>query len=775
MISGSKTKFVHSALTIWLCLTFVIVAAKIFSGCGNSSDTPDRKKAVTALQLELAPVEPQGGYDPDVHPEIEIFVAPFNIADAVQAQLYLTDGSSKLDFLVLDANLRDGVHAELNLETIPAGQYTLGLEVVFADGDIEVVTKDIHTLGGLPGPYFVAPVDTTLRNGTALIEVDQFHSTANWKKVEFLYSTNGIDWNSLGSDSDGSDGWSFNWDLSAVPPGGYFVMVAVTDKNDQQVKIIRAVSRIYESHMYADLPEGPVSMNHYLPLASGSPVDLSQPEPHVPMWDGFVVVQVDSAKLPSPAKGAIRVTLTADLKADNKQVVMSTVEGQVDELIPVPLAGLPAGSYDLIATVFYLGEDRSYDIRSNLITVVSDGDPTNMMEDQEDRTAMFQELVLNQLELNQHVAMYVNTRSGEPVTLSGGWRSEPQNGIDFQYPVIAIEGQTSIVLNLIADNPVSDAVLIEYFRWDDNGNPVKVGSNSQVIINQKQVAFEAEDVFGTKDFMGFRVTLGSSGASLYCSALALWGDDTGLVSAMGLELGLGRPVFYFTNWQDITFNAGYPEYHWEKSDRVTNRVNPAPPADAIVVWKVKNADGSTWTRRGRELPKHASILGGPHHVRAEVTFPDGSTREYGSEHFVHNRETGASTSNVRVTHRREPGRILAGPHGPGGTLTYTQGTSVTQSVEVSTSISGTVGNAAVGEIETTTGVKAGQSVTKSISDSFSHENRPDTCGQLRERLNYKVTTGTVKKTFSDGTEFTGTFNVTQLESVGYAYEEVDCD
>lgn len=325
---------------------------------------------------------------------------------------------------------------------------------------------------------------------------------------------------------------------------------------------------------------------------------------------------------------------------------------------------------------------------------------------------------------------------------------------------------------------LEDQLEVDYFTWNEAGQPVLIQRETQEVFlssaNPASFRLESEAAFGSPEFLGLRATFKNSGASLSLAGFALRDNQIGLLSAAGLEFGLGFLLFdevpLVTN---LVFNMGFPEYHWIRCQRVKNMIDPPPPPGATIKWKIVNADGSTWESTGREIYKHASILGGPHHVRAEVV-TNGVITEYGSEHYVHRAQQSLDVAVTSTNIVNEIGlpRQVVGP-GP-QKFTITESYKIKHSAQVKTSVSGTLGSEVTGKVSTATEVTAGVEVEKSTGTGAEIQVPEGKCYQIYDVLTFQVKRGTFAKTFTDGTVVTGNWETKLLTAVSHTHREIEC-
>ncbi|MCH4822772.1 Ig-like domain-containing protein, partial [Gramella lutea] len=160
----------------------------------------------------------------------EVFTSPANIE--ITADASDTDGSvTQVEFfegtnsLGVDADGSDGW--SLNWNGVGTGNYEL--TAVATDDDLETTTSEIINItvddpNGLPTAAITSPLNNETFISPADIEITADASDADGSvtQVEFFEGTN-----SLGVDTDGSDGWSISW--NSVATGNYELTAVATD------------------------------------------------------------------------------------------------------------------------------------------------------------------------------------------------------------------------------------------------------------------------------------------------------------------------------------------------------------------------------------------------------------------------------------------------------------------------------------------------------------------------------------------------------------------
>ncbi|QYA25198.1 DUF4082 domain-containing protein [Gramella sp. MT6] len=162
----------------------------------------------------------------------EIFTSPADViitADATDADGNLTsveffEGSNSLG---TDLDGSDGW--SVNWNGVTAGSYAL--TAVATDNDLETTTSEIINItvedpNQLPTVAISSPLNNEIFTSQAdiIITVDATDADGSVTSVEFFEGSN-----SLGTDLDGSDGWSVNW--NGVTAGSYALTAVATDND----------------------------------------------------------------------------------------------------------------------------------------------------------------------------------------------------------------------------------------------------------------------------------------------------------------------------------------------------------------------------------------------------------------------------------------------------------------------------------------------------------------------------------------------------------------
>ena len=146
---------------------------------------------------------------------------------------YSEDGSTWTD-IANDTDGSDGWSADWDTMGVADGDYFIGVTM----GDDEGLTGSAQimvTVGNPPEPIITRPSDGAhIRRGTTLIieEVDDSNQ-GDVVSNKFEYSPAGADsWTEIGTDNDGSDGWSVPWNIpESMEPGEYDILATMTDSS----------------------------------------------------------------------------------------------------------------------------------------------------------------------------------------------------------------------------------------------------------------------------------------------------------------------------------------------------------------------------------------------------------------------------------------------------------------------------------------------------------------------------------------------------------------
>lgn len=97
-----------------------------------------------------------------------------------------------------------------------------------------VEIKAEYKKGGNSG---LIPVITNPNDGDTVFGMITLEETTTETDVVsnlFEYSSDGVTWNEIGTDTDGSDGWTMEWDTTTVPNGNYYLRYTMTDADGNQ-------------------------------------------------------------------------------------------------------------------------------------------------------------------------------------------------------------------------------------------------------------------------------------------------------------------------------------------------------------------------------------------------------------------------------------------------------------------------------------------------------------------------------------------------------------
>jgi subtilisin family serine protease len=148
--------------------------------------------------------------------------------DVAQVEFFVDDVS-----LGVDASPSDGWSVDWDTTTVGDGAHAV--TAVATDGpgqtgsDSILVTVD--NLDGPPTVTITEPGDGEAVSGTVTV-VAEATDDEGVTQVEFSYQADGGTF-PIGTDTDGSDGWSVAWDTTSVSDGGYGLTAAATDTSGQ--------------------------------------------------------------------------------------------------------------------------------------------------------------------------------------------------------------------------------------------------------------------------------------------------------------------------------------------------------------------------------------------------------------------------------------------------------------------------------------------------------------------------------------------------------------
>ncbi len=157
----------------------------------------------------------------------------WNVSSRTNFTIYATDATSGVDFSWFTV---DGVYfegPELFLRDLPDGRHTIIYGSQDKCGNNESGTTIVVVLDNTaPSPAFVTPQQNDVISGFVDIVVSEGSGARDLRNCTFYYSVEGINWQLISVDSDGSNGWSISWSTYAVPNGSYWLKAEMRDALD---------------------------------------------------------------------------------------------------------------------------------------------------------------------------------------------------------------------------------------------------------------------------------------------------------------------------------------------------------------------------------------------------------------------------------------------------------------------------------------------------------------------------------------------------------------
>lgn len=145
------------------------------------------------------------------------------------------NGVTQVDFLVdgtviaSDTDGSDGWSAGWDTTAYADGDHTVGATAMDTEGQTatDTVTVTVDNVDSPPAVAVTSPVDGAIVGGTITVSADASDDNGV-TQVEFY-----VDGTSIGTDTDGSDGWSAGWDTTAYADGDHTVSGTATDTAGQ--------------------------------------------------------------------------------------------------------------------------------------------------------------------------------------------------------------------------------------------------------------------------------------------------------------------------------------------------------------------------------------------------------------------------------------------------------------------------------------------------------------------------------------------------------------
>ena len=777
-----------------LCISTFSLAQVIQSSLPNSGS---KIAALADIQADLTLSETGPISACDVR-ELSM-EAYFEADNVVRVQFDYTKDGSQWQTAGLDAEGRDGYTAHMAVTSLPEGNYTIVATAFLRNGTVARASREINIFNAIAAPYWVAPanLENEVNDDELYLEVTQDVDTSNWVSLKYAYSTDGINWKEIAK-LDGGE-WGHTWDLSQIEPNGFIVRASVNDKSGNEVNTFRRVARTYKSDFFSAVPVGAVSLKNFID-ENGNEVPDTLPEEQgieadllVESLKGTFNYGIKVDDLLNAPMGQMRAKLFLDPLNDDA-VYTNEVQINVGQDPSFNVDGLPAGDYRAVVLLIYNSGAGSCTVRSEINTLVALKDTGANFGASEWATGLLDGLIgktgghgsasisLKRDGVSVDAISNTVTKPGLKTTMLGSGFAR-LNGDTYLSFLVVNTGNTF----------VNDLLTFAAYSWDAFGDPIQNETQAFPIAlepgESTNIVLVTDGNYGNvKEFAGFAAEMEGDTASVTGFGFAGINEETDVLEEISLEIGDGQVAFEpFDLVTDYEMKAGFPEYHWVKCKRV--RITQPASADPAANYSttIVNRPGGTTVIPKKCPVLHAGIIGGPHSVRTTCISKDGTTKVYGSEHYVHKSikritikpksSSGGNknqTGEIIPTLEYECGRTLVGLTGPGGELTHTTGISVEVSTSVTSTISGTIGKEGVASIGSSVGVTAGQKVTRTETTSYKKEIPEGECAILKERLCYKVWRGEIEVEFDDGTTITGDFEAKELDSVGYEQVPKKC-
>jgi hypothetical protein len=80
-----------------------------------------------------------------------------------------------------------------------------------------------------PAPVIVGPAQDEVVCATVLINVTDSTNATDIRNCTLYYSTDSVNWNCIGVDANGADGWNVTWDTTLISNGNYWLRAEMAD------------------------------------------------------------------------------------------------------------------------------------------------------------------------------------------------------------------------------------------------------------------------------------------------------------------------------------------------------------------------------------------------------------------------------------------------------------------------------------------------------------------------------------------------------------------
>ncbi|MGQ9582579.1 MAG: OmpL47-type beta-barrel domain-containing protein [Thermoplasmatota archaeon] len=157
----------------------------------------------------------------------------WNVSSRTNFTLSAVDATSGVDvsWFTVDGVYVEG--AELRLRDLPDGLHTIVYGSRDMCGNNESGTAINVRLDNTPPSFgFVTPQQNDVLSGAASLIVSEASGAKDVRNCTFYYSIDGVNWQLIAVDGDGSDGWSASWSTYAVPNGSYWLKAEMRDMLD---------------------------------------------------------------------------------------------------------------------------------------------------------------------------------------------------------------------------------------------------------------------------------------------------------------------------------------------------------------------------------------------------------------------------------------------------------------------------------------------------------------------------------------------------------------
>lgn len=698
--------------------------------------------------------------------------AAIAFGDTVQLD-YSPDGVNWQEISVSIHPNSDLISSIWSYGTLPSGAYFIRAVARDNFGNQSADLKYVELINTLPAPYFVSPKqDRFFENEVVKFEIDQFLGTSDYISVVFEQSRDGLNFFPLGEDFDGADGWAISVDLNEIEVGGTIVRAIAKNTSGRSAHTFITIPKLEKTNIFN--PSSVIAANFIDP-----PFEITSLPQELRL-------DVGAFKRRFNILGSVQATLIPHLlDTEVKQTSLQGISSEED-IFNFSLDRLIPGNYYITAYLeAFTDEGLVQGYAQGIEVAISDRYrhflPLSPIQTLFTERDFEQSLV--EADYTRTFNIIRDSLEGDFVFRKHTLENAPE--IDLGIAGVFNEGSEITVFILRVKNnqdiPITNTLLVNGGYWDESDTAIVSPPQEYTVTVEAGGSQYIEFIHGGEwgrgeDFSFINVQAIEFGENVqFLADISLSGNVYGyLGNQFGTnELFLGN--FYSNAKDDFT----YPTYYWERCTKVRDVLPDHANPNLSYEWTITNTDGSSWKRTGKEVIKHAAILGGPHKVRVVCKAQNVEVATYGSDHYVFNNLRQVSVEFDRGYPKNEykRGGIVTGPNGPapegGGEITISETETVTEKTSIETSVGGTLGEKGVASIESKIGATSTSSVTKTTSIGQKYKYPKGKCITVYVRLCFKIWKGNVVFK-ADGQTIKVPFEAKVLESVGLEPVVGDC-